>query len=218
MPSPLLLPRPLLLLLPLRPRPTRRSNFSLRAELKGQGNLPFVFLWADYVGSVVATNPYSRPIVLKLSIIMGKSLRRRVVGLILGFFATAPLLAANLIELTAGFYRIEAEVANTDESRQIGLMHRQKMALNHGMLFVFDQPARHCMWMKNTLLPLSVAFLDDQGRIVNIEDMQPQTEDNHCAAQPAKYALEMNLGWFAGRGLGPGVTLGAIDRAPPARR
>jgi uncharacterized membrane protein (UPF0127 family) len=138
--------------------------------------------------------------------------------LLLAWLAPLPLLAAPLLDLTAGFYRIEAEVAYTDESRQIGLMYRQKMAANHGMLFVFDRPATHCMWMKNTLLPLSVAFLDDAGRIINVEDMQPQTEDNHCAARPAKYALEMNLGWFASRGFAPGTALGGIDRAPAARR
>ena len=120
--------------------------------------------------------------------------------------------------MTAGFYRIEAEVAYTDESRQIGLMNRPKMPPGHGMLFVFDRAATHCMWMKNTLLPLSVAFLDDKGRILNIEDMQPQTENNHCATQPAKYALEMNLGWYQSHGIGPGTALGGIERAPAARR
>jgi uncharacterized membrane protein (UPF0127 family) len=149
---------------------------------------------------------------------MAISLRHVVCGLLFGLIASAPLQAATLLELTAGFYRIEAEVAYTDESRQIGLMYRQKMAPAHGMLFVFDQSAQHCMWMKNTLLPLSVAFLDDKGRIINIEDMQPQTEDNHCAAQPSKYALEMNLGWFSGHGIGVGVSLGGIDKAPVARR
>jgi uncharacterized membrane protein (UPF0127 family) len=103
--------------------------------------------------------------------------------------ALAPLLAslsvsAQLarIELSAGFYRIEAEVAADDANRAQGLMNRRSMPANHGMLFVFAQAARHCMWMRNTYLPLSVAFLDHEGRILNIEKMQPQTEDNHCAA------------------------------------
>jgi uncharacterized membrane protein (UPF0127 family) len=121
------------------------------------------------------------------------------------------------IELTAGMHRIEAEVAFTQMTRQRGLMQRRAMPVQRGMLFVFDGDARHCMWMKNTLLPLSVAFLDAEGRIVNIEDMQPQTENNHCAAQPVHYALEMNAGWFKTRGFGPGTQLRGIDRAPPPR-
>ncbi len=115
-------------------------------------------------------------------------------------------------ELSAGMYRIEAEVAATQDSRMTGLMQRRSMPPNQGMLFVFTQPQRHCMWMKNTLLPLSVAFLDDEGRILNVEDMQPQTEDNHCAARPARFALEMNLGWFQQRGIKPGLKVGGVDR------
>jgi uncharacterized membrane protein (UPF0127 family) len=149
---------------------------------------------------------------------MSAMFRRVVAGLFVSFLGIAPLHAATLLDLTAGFYRIEAEVAYTDESRQIGLMYREKMPASHGMLFVFDRAATHCMWMKNTLLPLSVAFLDDKGRILNLEDMQPQTENNHCAALPAKYALEMNLGWFHSRGIGPGTALGGIEKAPAARR
>jgi uncharacterized membrane protein (UPF0127 family) len=119
-----------------------------------------------------------------------------------------------LMELTAGFHRIEAEVAANNPARMQGLMHRRTMPAQRGMLFVFPQNAQHCMWMKNTFLPLSVAFIDESGRILNIEDMQPQTEDNHCAAQPARYALEMNLGWFAQRGLKAGAAIGGIERAP----
>lgn len=121
-----------------------------------------------------------------------------------------------MIELTAGIHRIEAEVAHTQQTRMIGLMNRQSMPAQHGMLFVFDVDARHCMWMKNTLIPLSVAFLDQAGRVINVEEMQPRTENNHCAAKPARYALEMNGGWFKSRGLGAGTTLKGIDRAPPA--
>jgi uncharacterized protein len=121
------------------------------------------------------------------------------------------------IELTAGMHRIEAEVAYTLDTRMVGLMNRKSMPSQRGMLFVFDADARHCMWMKNTLLPLSVAFIDAEGRIVNIEDMQPQTENNHCAAKAVHYALEMNAGWFKTRGLGPGTQLRGIDRAPPPR-
>ncbi|MCL2525023.1 MAG: DUF192 domain-containing protein [Betaproteobacteria bacterium] len=119
-----------------------------------------------------------------------------------------------VIELTAGFHRIEAEVAATDRSRQIGLMNRPAMAAQRGMLFVFAEENTHCMWMRNTQLPLSVAFIDAAGGIINIEEMQPQTENNHCARRPARYALEMNAGWFAKRGIGPGSKLRGLDRAP----
>lgn len=121
-----------------------------------------------------------------------------------------------MLELTAGFHRIEAEVAADNAARMQGLMQRKSLAAQRGMLFVFDRDARHCMWMKNTFLPLSVAFLDASGTIINIADMQPQTEDNHCAAQPARYALEMNIGWFARRGIGPGERIGGIEKAPRA--
>ncbi len=122
-----------------------------------------------------------------------------------------------VMELSMGIHRIEAEVAHTQENRMQGLMFRQTMGDNHGMLFVFTEAQRHCMWMRNTLLPLSVAFLDDQGRIINVEDMQPKTENNHCAAKPARYALEMNLGWFKRKGLAAGAPLVGIERAPAAQ-
>jgi uncharacterized membrane protein (UPF0127 family) len=122
-----------------------------------------------------------------------------------------------MIELGAGMHRIEAEVVNTQETRMRGLMMRKAMPAQHGMLFVFDADAHHCMWMKNTLMPLSVAFLDAEGRIINVEEMKPQTEDNHCATKPARYALEMNAEWFSRRGLKAATPLRGIDRAPPPR-
>jgi hypothetical protein len=122
-----------------------------------------------------------------------------------------------LIELFAGMHRIEAELAGNPESRQIGLMYRSFMAPQRGMLFVFADVAKHCMWMRNTLLPLSVAFLDEKGLIINIEDMQPKTEDNHCAARPARYALEMNLGWFRSRGLSSGLPITGLEKAAAPR-
>ena len=130
----------------------------------------------------------------------------------------APLAQAQQmprIELTAGFHRIEAEVAANNPDRMQGLMNRRSMGPNQGMLFVFPQAARHCMWMRNTFLPLSVAFLDDDGRIINIEDMAPQTETSHCAGAAARFALEMNQGWFAGKGLKPGLRVGGVDKSPP---
>ena len=122
-----------------------------------------------------------------------------------------------VLELSVGIHRIEAEVVNTMQSRMRGLMERKSMPMQRGMLFVFDIDARHCMWMKNTLLPLAVAFIDDRGRIINVEEMQPETEQNHCASRPARYALEMNAGWFRNRKLEPGAVLNGIDRAPPAQ-
>ncbi|MDO9601297.1 MAG: DUF192 domain-containing protein [Rhodocyclaceae bacterium] len=125
--------------------------------------------------------------------------------------------ALPVMELQAGFHRIEAEVAHTQPARVQGLMQRREMAPQRGMLFVFPESDRHCMWMKNTLLPLAVAFLDDAGSIINVAEMQPGSEENHCAARPARYALEMNAGWFARRGLKPGALIGGIERAPQAR-
>lgn len=116
--------------------------------------------------------------------------------------------------LTAGFHRIEAEVAADEPSRVQGLMHRRQMAANQGMLFVFVDVARHCMWMRNTPLPLSVAFLDGEGRILNVEDMRPYSETSHCAAGAARYALEMNQGWFSRKGIKPGDRIGGVERAP----
>lgn len=124
--------------------------------------------------------------------------------------------AMPVMELSAGFHRIEAEVAANNPDRMQGLMHRRSMPSQHGMLFVFTQDAQHCMWMKNTYLPLSVAFLAPDGRILNIEDMKPHSEENHCAEQPARFALEMNAGWFAQRGLKRGDLIGGIDKAPRA--
>ncbi|MHB1358019.1 MAG: DUF192 domain-containing protein [Rhodocyclaceae bacterium] len=125
--------------------------------------------------------------------------------------------ALPVLELQAGFHRIEAEVAHTQPARMQGLMQRREMAPQRGMLFVFPESDRHCMWMKNTVLPLAVAFLDDAGSIINVAEMQPGSEDNHCAARPARYALEMNAGWFARRGLKSGAVIMGLERAPPPR-
>ncbi|HEY0821386.1 MAG TPA: DUF192 domain-containing protein [Rhizobacter sp.] len=111
------------------------------------------------------------------------------------------------IQLGAGIHNIKAQVAQTPEQRQTGLMFRQTMPTNEGMLFVFEQPAQQCFWMKNTFLPLSTAFIADDGTIVNIEDMKPHSLDSHCSAQPVRYVLEMNQGWFAKRGIKPGSKL-----------
>ena len=126
--------------------------------------------------------------------------------------AAAPALAQELpvVQLKAGMHLIRAEVAADYATRGRGLMFRKSLAPNAGMLFIFDGPAIQCMWMKNTYIPLSVAFLDEKGEIINIADMQPHSEQSHCAARPALYALEMDRGWFAARGIKPGSRLGGI--------
>lgn len=135
-----------------------------------------------------------------------------------GFLSAASAQSAlPVVELGVGMHRIEAELAHTDSSRQRGLMHRKSMPAQRGMIFVFEQEATHCMWMRNTLLPLSVAFLDAEGIVLNIEDMTPQTDDSHCARAPARYALEMNQGWFSARGIQAGDRVRGIDKLPAAR-
>ncbi len=126
-------------------------------------------------------------------------------------------LAAPTIELSAGMHRIEAEVASNNAERATGLMNRPSMPIHRGMLFVFPEAGVQCFWMKNTLIPLSIAFLDDAGRIVQIADMQPQSLDNHCSVKPVRFALEMNAGWFRSRGLAVGAKISGIDKAPPGR-
>ncbi len=124
-------------------------------------------------------------------------------------FATAQTAQPELptIKLQAGMHLIAAEVAEEPGQRQIGLMQRSAMPANHGMLFVFESANVQCFWMKNTLLPLSIAFITDDGAVVNIADMQPLSESNHCSAKPIRYALEMHQGWFAKRGIKAGFKL-----------
>ena len=119
-----------------------------------------------------------------------------------------PQMNLQRVEITAGMHRIDAQVAIAPQERQTGLMHRKEMPAHEGMLFVFEQPATQCFWMKNTLLPLTAAFVADDGTIVNLADMKPQTEDSHCSAKPVRYVLEMNQGWFAKRGIKAGSKLG----------
>lgn len=111
------------------------------------------------------------------------------------------------VALAAGMHRIDAQVAATPSERQVGLMHRRSMPQHEGMLFVFERASTQCFWMKNTLLPLSAAFIDETGHIVNIADMTPLSTDNHCSSAPVKFVLEMNQGWFAKRKIGPGYQL-----------
>jgi uncharacterized protein len=115
------------------------------------------------------------------------------------------------VRLSAGMHQIDAQVAITPEHRQIGLMWRKSMPQSEGMLFVFEQPAQQCFWMKNTLIPLTAAFLADDGSIVNLADMKPQTTDPHCSKQPVRYVLEMNQGWFAKKGLKAGDKINGLS-------
>ena len=135
-----------------------------------------------------------------------------VLGLVTTSVLSQQIQKFNSTSLTAGIYVIKAEVAANEAERQQGLLFREKMAPNEGMVFIFDTPATVCMWMKNTLLPLSVAFLDEEGKIINIEDMKPQTTDTHCAAKHARYALEMNLGWFKQKNIKPGTIIAGLPR------
>ena len=114
--------------------------------------------------------------------------------------------------LTLGMHLVQAEVAVNDDERSAGLMFRKEMAQNEGMVFRFPAPKPVCMWMKNTLLPLSVAFIAEDGKIINIEDMQPQTEVAHCAKRPARYALEMNLGWFRKKNIKAGTPIDGLPK------
>jgi uncharacterized membrane protein (UPF0127 family) len=121
------------------------------------------------------------------------------------------------VALSVNGHKLTAEVASTEATRTEGLMHRRILPADRGMLFVFPEASRHAMWMMNTYIPLSVAFLDEGGTIINIEDMKPHTRDSHPSAKPAKYALEMNLGWFAKRGIKPGAKIKGLEQAPPAK-
>lgn len=118
------------------------------------------------------------------------------------------------IRLDAAGHRLTAELAVTPAQRERGLMHRDALPDDHGMLFVYAVPERICMWMKNTRTPLSVAFLDGQGKIINIAEMQPESLNIHCAASPARYALEMGRGWFARRGISPGMRIRGLEQLP----
>ena len=140
--------------------------------------------------------------------------------LITALAIAAPLAAAQpqaklpTLALNVGIHLIHAEIANTFPSRAQGLMFRKSLDANQGMLFVFPDIGPQCMWMRNTYVPLSVAFIDEAGVILNIADMKPQTEDSHCAAKPARYALEMNQGWFAAKSIKPGARISGIEKAP----
>lgn len=133
-----------------------------------------------------------------------------------GLFSATSFAQQNVglptIELKAGIYRIQAELADTPKAREIGLMNRTSMPTNSGMLFIFEQKAGHCFWMNNTKIPLSIAFIADDGKIVNIEEMQAETTNNHCPKAAVRYALEMNKQWFSERVIVPGTIIQGLPK------
>jgi uncharacterized membrane protein (UPF0127 family) len=140
---------------------------------------------------------------------------KRLIAVACLFAAASAPLAADLptVQITIGTHKLTAEVARTPEQRAVGLMNRFSLRPDHGMLFIFERPEPLAFWMKNTFIPLSIAFIAADGRIVNIEDMQPQSEQSHWSKGPAQYALEMRKGWFAERGIGPGAVVKGIPAA-----
>lgn len=155
----------------------------------------------------------------RLCLFRQRGLRVALFSLIVALATIAPLSFANaqtvsllpVKQLTAGMHVIRAEVASNNETRSRGLMYRKELAPNAGMLFVFDQPAVQCFWMRNTLIPLSIAFMTDDGTITNIADMAPMTENSHCSSAPVRLALEMEQGWFAKRGISAGKKIGGLQ-------
>lgn len=149
----------------------------------------------------------------------------RVVAFVVSMFLASALVAPTpvaavdtpvilpIAPLTIGKHKVMAEVAITPDQRSVGLMHRFSLKPDHGMLFVFERADMQFFWMKNTFIPLSIAFIAADGRIVNIEDMRPQTVESHYSKAPVLYALEMRKGWFAERGIGPGATVEGIAAA-----
>jgi len=133
-----------------------------------------------------------------------------LIGLTNNAFAQSNQLTT--IELKIGIYRIEAELADTSVARQTGLMYRSFLPTNSGMLFVFEEKGIHCFFMRNTKVALSIAFIDDDGKIVNIADMEPETLNNHCPRSPVRFALEMNQKWFAQRAIGPGTVIQGLPK------
>ena len=143
-------------------------------------------------------------------------LRQLLVVLLLALCSAYAVADPALPEIVLGIkgHKLTAEVAASEPQRANGLMYRRMLPENRGMLFVFPEIAIHGMWMMNTYIPLSVAFLDQNGVIINIADMAPHTRNSHTAARPAKYALEANLGWFRKNGIKPGAKVEGLAQTP----
>lgn len=133
------------------------------------------------------------------------------------FAQGTPQMDLPRVKLTAGMYLVDAQVAGTPEQRSTGLMFRRQMPQAEGMLFVFEQAGQQCFWMRNTLLPLTAAFVADDGTIVNLADMTPQSTDSHCSTKPVRFVLEMNQGWFAQKGIKAGFKLSGSPFKPSAK-
>jgi uncharacterized membrane protein (UPF0127 family) len=159
------------------------------------------------VGIVSQTRPgmpQSMGLVLAMSLLLTSA-----------FAQDAPQRLQNRATLGAGMYNMQVEVALTPQEHAIGLMHRNSMGANEGMLFVFDRPGVQCFWMKNTLIPLAVAFVADDGEVVNIDEMKPRSLDSHCSTKPVRYVLEMNTGWFQKKGIKAGQKLSGAPFGSP---
>ncbi|MBK1733590.1 DUF192 domain-containing protein [Thiococcus pfennigii] len=137
--------------------------------------------------------------------------------LLLGLVAAATAAPLPQADIAVGPHRLTVELALEPADRQIGLMHRPSLPADQGMLFVFPNDGRRCMWMRNTLIPLSVAFIAADGSILNLADMAPLNDATHCSRGPIRYALEVNRGWFAERGIAAGDRIGGLQQLPPAR-
>jgi uncharacterized membrane protein (UPF0127 family) len=133
-----------------------------------------------------------------------------------GFAHAAAAADLPTTTLTVGTHKLTAEIARTPEQQMVGLMNRFSLKPDHGMIFVYERPEPLSFWMRNTYIPLSIAFIGADGRILNIEDMRPQTDETHWSKGPALYALEMKKGWFAERGIGPGTPVTGLPQGKPA--
>ncbi len=145
-----------------------------------------------------------------------RMLNTMVVCALLALAVTARAAELPTMGLAINGHKVTAEVATNSGTRATGLMHRFSLKPDHGMLFVFREPQPLAFWMKNTFIALSIAYVDARGRIIDIEDMAPQTETTHPSSGPALYALEMKKGWFKERGIGVGAVIAGLDKAPKA--
>jgi uncharacterized membrane protein (UPF0127 family) len=145
------------------------------------------------------------------------SLSRAMLLAAVAFASSVAAQSLTTIELTIKGHRATAEIAATEGARTVGLMHRFSLRPDHGMLFVFDAPQPLSFWMKDTYVPLSIAFIGADGQILNIEDMAPQTQRTHASRGPAVFALEMKKGWFAQFGIAAGDRVEGLQRAPQAK-
>jgi uncharacterized membrane protein (UPF0127 family) len=142
-------------------------------------------------------SPFSLPSLIAILALVGFGLAQ----------AQKPQTSLPRTALSIGMYRLDVQLATTSEQHATGLMFRTDMPQHEGMLFIFERPAQQCFWMKNTLIPLAVAFVADDGTIVNIAEMKAQALTSHCSEKPVRYVLEMNTGWFAKKGLKAGNRL-----------